>query len=96
MGVAMVHDQHRLCNYDIPLNVNTVLGGQLTPGTYAGVVPDHDNGFPIPLRRSSDIDNCILPDFDRITKLDSVRFGPKQITGIMDGQLVAFGRKRVG
>jgi hypothetical protein len=44
----MVYDQPRLRDYGIPLNVNTVLGGYLTPGTYATVVIDHDNGFPHP------------------------------------------------
>jgi hypothetical protein len=95
MGVAMVPEQHRLSNYDIPLNVNIVFGGYQTPGTYATVVIHHDNRFPLLLRRSNDIDNGILPDLDRITKLDSVRFGPKQITGIMDGQVATLGRKRI-
>jgi hypothetical protein len=48
MSAAMIYDQHRLCDYDIPLNVNTVFGGYPTPGTYATVVIDHDNGFPHP------------------------------------------------
>jgi hypothetical protein len=76
MGIAMVDDQRRLRNDDIPLNVNTVFGGYQTPGAYATVVIDHDNGFPILLRRSNHIENGILPDLDRITKLNSVRLGP--------------------
>jgi hypothetical protein len=96
MGVAMVHDQHRLSDQDIPLNVNTVLGGHLTPGTDASIVIDYDNGFPILFRRSCDMENCILPDLDGITKLDSVRSGPSPIAGMMNGQVPAKRRKRIG
>jgi hypothetical protein len=80
----MVHYPHGLCGHNIPLKVDIVLGGYYTPGIYAGAVIDHDNGFPILLRRCNDIDNGILPDLDRITKLDSARIGPTQTTGIMD------------
>lgn len=83
-GADMVHYPHRLCGHNIPLKVDIVLGGYQTPGIYAGAVIDHDNGFPILLRRCNDIDNGILPDLDRITKLDSARIGPTQTTGIMD------------
>jgi hypothetical protein len=84
MGVAMVDYQYRLSNYYISFDVNTVFGGYQTPGTYQGVVIDHYKGFPILLRRSHDINIGILPDLNRITKLDSVCSGPPQITGIMN------------
>jgi len=54
------------------------------------VVIGHYNKFPILLRRSNNIDNGILPELNRITKLDSVRSGPEQITGIMDGNSFGF------
>jgi hypothetical protein len=88
MGVAMVNDRHRLCHYDIPLNVNMVFGGYQTPVPDLAVVIKHNNGFPILLRRGKDIENGILQDLDRISKLDSVRSGPRQITGVMNRQVV--------
>jgi hypothetical protein len=64
MGVAMVDDRHRLCHYDIPLNVDIVLGGYQTPVTDLGVVIKHNNGFPVLLRGGDDIENGILQDLD--------------------------------
>jgi hypothetical protein len=85
MGVAVIRDQHRLSDYYILFEMNTVFCCYQTPGIYQCIFIDHYNGFPILLRRSNNIDNGILPDLNRITKLDSVRFGPQQITSGFGG-----------
>jgi hypothetical protein len=92
----MIDDCHRLCHYDIPLNVNIVFGGNETSVTDLGVVIKHNHGSPFLLRWGEDFENGIFLDLDRIAKLDSVRSGPSQITGIMNGQIVTIGRKRIG
>jgi hypothetical protein len=76
--------------------VNAVLGRYLTTRTYANVFINDDNGLAVLLWWGNDIDPHILQDSDRIAKLDSVRFEPGKITGVMDRQVLASGGKRIG
>jgi hypothetical protein len=96
IGSAMVDHQDGLRDQDIPLDVDTVLGGNLIPESYGYVFINHDNGLAALLRRSVDLDKGILHDYNRIAKLDSVRVAPRKITRVVDRQVLAFGRERVG
>jgi hypothetical protein len=92
----MIADQRRLSNYDIPLEVDTILGRYLATLVYANIFLNHDNGLAIPLRWGGDVDQYIFLDSDRTAKLDAVRFEPGKITGVMDRQVAGSGGKRIG
>jgi hypothetical protein len=94
--MAVVHDKHGGGEDDSTLYVDTVLGRYLTPGTYAGDVINHDRRLNLALPQATDVEPRILPDDHRTTNLNSVRNSPSQIAGVMDGQVVASGRERVG
>jgi hypothetical protein len=94
--VVVVHDKYGRGEDDITLQVNAVFTGYLAVSTYAAVVINDDHGFTRLLWRSRDINPRILSDDHRTAELDSVRCCPFQNSGVMDRQVVAFERKRIG
>jgi len=92
----MIAYQRRLGNYDIPLEVNTILGRYLAALVYANIFLNHDNGLAVLLWRGEDFDPYIFLDSDRIAQLDAVRFEPGKIAGEMDRQVAGSGGKRIG